>query len=96
MAMITSIRTALPVAEIPQTGPAATRTDPDWGAAAPLSKTVLAEAPQQLAPKSGTGDPLLLAARLTSETTAAAAAEAARAAYIKASIAAGLNPLPAP
>jgi hypothetical protein len=38
----------------------------------------------------------LMTARQTPETSAAAAAEAARAAYIKASIAAGINPLPVP
>ena len=48
----------------------------------------------QMGPKPAANDPELLEARMTAETSAAVAAEAARDAYIKASIAAGINPLP--
>jgi hypothetical protein len=42
----------------------------------------------------GLGHPQLLAAQTTVESAAVLAARAAREAYIKASIAAGINPLP--
>lgn len=97
MGMITRIRAPLPVTETPF-GPPEPRAPGAVlvGAAGPVAKTVLRQAVQQAPAKPGTGDPRLLEARLTTDTSAAAAAEAARAAYIRASIAAGISPLPLP
>jgi hypothetical protein len=64
------------------------------GSVAPVAATALVGAVQQGRMKTGLGDAQLLAARMTAESSAAQAAEAAREAYIKASIAAGINPLP--
>ncbi len=96
MGMISSIRAPLPATE----GPAHALAEPRVQGltavrgAAPVATPVLEQAVQQAAPKPAANDPQLLDARMTVETSAAAAAEAARAAYIKASIAAGINPLP--
>ncbi len=92
MGMITSIRAPLPVAE-GATPPAAT-PHPQRSATAPVAATALAQAVQQVAPKSAANDPQFMATRDGVGDSAAAAAEAAREAYIKASIAAGINPLP--
>mgnify|MGYP006350049719 CR=1 FL=1 len=96
MGMITSIRAPVPVAEAPS--PAAAEPRPQGtthgGAAAPVAATQMAQAVQQTPPKPASNDAQLLEARMTAETSAAVAAEAARDAYIRASIAAGINPLP--
>jgi hypothetical protein len=96
MAMITSIRVPAPVAEAASqlSKPIPRPSGADQGSIAPVAATALVGAVQQGPVMSGTGDPQLLAARTTVETSAAAAAEAAKAAYIRASIAAGINPLP--
>lgn len=96
MVMITSVRAPLPAAEIPpppvadarQAGKAA------GGESAAVAPPQTAQAVQQLPPKSGATDRQFLDARGGTETSATQAAEAARAAYIRASIAAGINPLP--
>jgi hypothetical protein len=96
MGMITSIRAPFPVAETPMT-PAPEQRPPGLsasGAASPVAATQMAHAVQQMAPKPAANDPQLLEARMSAETSAAVAAEAARDAYIRASIAAGINPLP--
>ncbi|WP_149586993.1 hypothetical protein [Tabrizicola flagellatus] len=97
MAMITSIRAPLPVAEAPLHPPAPTRAD----RSAPVDGTAAVAPPQRVgsvtqAPAERGTDPQLLLSRASAEATAAAAAEAARDAYIKASIAAGISPLPLP
>lgn len=96
MGMITSIRTHLPMAEVPTPTVTEPRPQRISGAAAPFAAPALAQAVLQVGPKSAAKDPQLIVARLIVETSAAAAAEAARDAYIKASIAAGINPLPLP
>jgi hypothetical protein len=97
--MISSIRATLPLAESPPAPalaePRASGVHPS-GVAAPVSPTLHAQAVQQAPPKAMAEERLLMEARMTSETSAAAAAEAARDAYIKASIAAGISPLPLP
>ena len=96
MGMITSIRAPFPVAETPM-APAPEQRPPGLsvpGASCPVTATQLPHAVQQMAPKPAANDPELLEARMTAEPSAAVAAEAARDAYIKASIAAGINPLP--
>lgn len=96
MGMITSIRPALPVAEAP--APSAVQPRPQGlvGTASPVESTLLEQAVQHIAPKPATADPQLMTARASAEYNATAAAEAARRAYIKASIAAGVSPLPLP
>ncbi|MCU0902722.1 MAG: hypothetical protein MUE83_02470 [Tabrizicola sp.] len=95
MGMITSIRAPLPVidaglaAPVPRAVPGAIP-----GGAATVAETALTQAVQQVPTKSAALDPHLLEARMTAETSAAQAAEDARQAYIRASIAAGLSPLP--
>jgi len=96
MGMITSIRAPLPVAEAPLTPAPISRPQGPAGATAPVAATALGQAVQQVAPKSAPNDPDLMAARAGVEDSAAEAARAARDAYIKASIAAGINPLPLP
>lgn len=96
--MITSIRAPLTAAEaVP---PAAAEPRPaggaPLGAAGPVAPSILAQAVQQVTPAQAAGAPRLMEARMTAETSAAHAAEAAREAYIKASIAAGISPLPLP
>ncbi|MFN3992375.1 MAG: hypothetical protein ACK4IU_05650 [Tabrizicola flagellatus] len=97
MAMITSIRAPLPVAEAPLHSPAPPRADRsapgDFTAA--VAAPLMAGSVTQATAGQGT-DPQLLLSRASAEATAAAAAEAARDAYIKASIAAGISPLPLP
>ena len=96
MRMITSVRAPVPVAEAVSQPPLATPRPigAGIGSVAPVATTAFVGTVQQGPMKLGTGDPQLLEARTTSQTTAAAAAEAARAVYIRASIAAGINPLP--
>lgn len=96
MGMITSIRAPLPVAETPLAPATTSRPQGAADASEPVAATALDQAVRHAAPKSGANDPDLLAARMAVEDSAAAAAKAARAAYIKASIAAGINPLPVP
>jgi len=95
MGTITSIRAPVPVAETspsPLTEPRRAGIPPT--AAAAVAAPVLLQAVQQAPSKPFASDAQLLAARTTAETSAAEAAEAARTAYIKASIAAGISPLP--
>jgi hypothetical protein len=96
MGMISSIRPALPAAEAHPSSahPSPRPANGGAGAAPPVAATALVGAVQQPTMKTGPGEAQLLAARMTADTSAARAAEAAREAYIKASIAAGLNPLP--
>lgn len=96
MGMITSIRAPVPIAEASR--PAALE-ELSTGALAsgvggPVSATVMVQAVKQMLPKPDSNHPQILAVRMTAETSAAVAAEAARDAYIKASIAAGINPFP--
>ena len=96
MAMITSIRAPFPVAETPFAHVSEQREH--WAstqrATVPLAATLIPHAVQQTAPKPAANDAELLQAKMSAETSAAVAAEAARDAYIRASIAAGINPLP--
>lgn len=98
MGLIPAIRT-MPVADAGLASPSAdTRADlrRSQERTAPVARTELPDAPLQMQSKPSSGEPHLLAARDTLETSAAATAEAARAAYIQASIAAGISPLPMP
>lgn len=95
MAMITSVRAPIPVTEVPrQPRPAEVQAHPGTkpGAGVPVSAPIRAEAVHQILEKPRPEDPPFLAAQVS----AAAAAEAAKNAYIRARIAAGLNPLPLP
>lgn len=96
MVMITSVRAPLPVAELPVQPVADTRQagKPAVGASAAVAAPQLAQAVQQVPQMAGATDRQVLDARTNTETSATQAAEAARAAYIRASIAAGINPLP--
>ena len=97
MTMITSIRAPLPVSEVPALVPERRRADlAVAGTAAPVSRTLTEQAVRQPMTKPASSGASLLDVRTRPETTAVAAAEAARHAYIKASIAAGINPLPLP
>ena len=79
MGMITSIRAPLPVAEIltPVVAPEPRSVIAEAVSAAPVAVAALVQAVQQVPPKPGSGDPQFLEARMTSETAAVAAAEAA-------------------
>ena len=92
MGMITSIRAPVPVAPTPPAPPS--RPQGTTGATAPVAATALEQAVQQGAAKSAATDPQVMMAWASVESSAAAAAESARQAYIKASIAAGISPLP--
>ncbi len=96
MVMITSVRAPLPAAELPQTSVADARHAgrPAVGESAAVAAPQMSQAVQQVPPKAGASDRQFLDARTDTETSATQAAEAARAAYIRASIAAGINPLP--
>ncbi|MBL9047284.1 MAG: hypothetical protein JNK34_08250 [Tabrizicola sp.] len=99
MGMITSIRAPILAGEAPApVASADLRNTPAArpNTAQPVAETMLSPAAQQPAANTGAAVPRLLAANPAKETSAAAAAEAARAAYIKASIAAGISPLPLP
>ncbi len=97
MVMITSIRAPLPVAEapIPAVAEPRPRGSHSGGAAGPVTAPMRSDAVTQAARTAG-GEAQLMTAGMTPEPDAAAAAEAARTAYIKASIAAGISPLPLP
>lgn len=97
--MISSVRAQLPLAESPlPPGSYEPRPGGQYptGTAAPVSGTLQAGAVQQSPPKLDAGNRQLIEARMATENEAAAVAEAARNAYIKASIAAGMSPLPLP
>ena len=94
MGMITGIRAALPVAEAPAAAPAEPPQKGAVDATALVAAPVVERALREAGARSATSDPQLMEARMTAEISAAAAAEAARLAYIRASIVAGLNPLP--
>ena len=97
MTMITSVRAPLPVSDAPALVPERRRSDPAVaGTTAPVARTLTERAVRQPMTKPASSGASLLEARTQPETTAVAAAEAARTAYIKASIAAGINPLPLP
>ena len=99
MGLITAVRAQMPVGDsAPQTVTPDTRADLRQPAAAmaPVGETTLPDAPQPLPAKQAAVGPQMLTARDTLGSSAAATAEAARAAYIKASIAAGISPLPLP
>ncbi|MFO1204060.1 MAG: hypothetical protein U1E58_15620 [Tabrizicola sp.] len=97
MSIITSIRPPMPVTEsIQPTSDLRAGIAAGRGNAAPVADTTLSLVVQHPASKPPSADAHLLSARMTAETSAAAAAEAARDAYIKASIAAGISPLPLP
>jgi hypothetical protein len=95
MGMITSFRAPLPAID---TGHATQETRAASLAAASgspsVTQTALARAVQHIPAKPSAVDPRLLDAPMTAETSAAQAAEEARQAYIRASIAAGISPLP--
>jgi hypothetical protein len=97
MGLITSIRAPLPAtdtaAQPAQTAPRADMRQP-LGRTTPVSEPILRDAPQPIPAKPMAVDANLLAARDTAEAAMTATAEAARAAYIRASVAAGINPLP--
>lgn len=91
MTIITSIRAPLPVAEIPaRPEPGSRQADTAAGQSAPVAAP---DQPRAVAQPVAT-TPQFLATRTTVETSAAEAAAAARTAYIRASIAAGISPLP--
>lgn len=98
MVIITSIRAPIPVGETPSMPATEPRPGGFSGTASspPVAAPALVQAVQQMPSKPAANDPQLLEARMTAETNAAVAAEAARDAYIKASRAAGINPLPLP
>ena len=99
MGLITAVRAQMPVGDsAQQTVTPDARADQRQPAAgmAPVGETTLPDAPQQVPAKPVAVDPQFLAARDTLDSSAAATAEAARAAYIEASIAAGISPLPLP
>jgi hypothetical protein len=95
--MITSIRAPLPVtdtslaAPMPRAVPGTTT-----GETAPVTEPAMKQAIQQAPAKPASLEPRLLDPSFTAETSAARAAEDARQAYIRASVAAGISPLPLP
>lgn len=92
MTMITTVRVAVPVSDIQ---PAAQDHHSGRQAAKTAGPGTDPEpATSHLAAKQPGLDPRLLQAPCLAETSATAAAEAAREAYIRASIAAGISPLP--
>ncbi|MDM7930913.1 hypothetical protein [Tabrizicola sp.] len=103
MGLIPAIRAQLPVGDVAhQSGAADMRggARQPQGPAAPISQPVTApvllDAVPEAAAKPPGGETHFLAAQDRTEGAAAAKAEAARAAYIRASIAAGVSPLPLP
>jgi hypothetical protein len=95
MAMITSVRAPIPVTEVPRQprlAEVSTLANEKQGSPPPVSAPMRAEALHQAHEKPGLEAPPLHAAQIS----AAAAAEAAKDTYIRARIAAGLNPLPLP
>jgi hypothetical protein len=98
MVLITTIRAPRPMTEPPSPSTAEPlnpgRSPPGTGPV--VASPMQAQSAQQAPVKPTWADPQLLAARTTAKTNATEAAEAARQAYIRASIAAGINPLPVP
>ncbi len=93
--MITSIRAPIPLTEVPRPPRLAElQASPDAkpGVAAPVAAPIRTDAVRQSEDKPGPDDLPFQAVQVS----ATAAAEAAKAAYIRARIAAGLNPLPLP
>lgn len=98
MGMITSVRAPLPIGELPRQRDLAV---PDRTPRADRGTAAVTGTEQPVAQHPALGvtagsESARLSLRNTTETIAADAAEAARKAYIKASLAAGLNPLPLP
>ncbi len=97
MTTITSVRAPLPVSEAPILVPDRSRPDPAVaGNTPPVARSQVEQAVRRPMTKPSSSGASLLEARTRPEPTAVSAAEAARHAYIKASIAAGINPLPLP
>lgn len=96
--MITSVRAPIPVAEVPRpaVGVGLPVQDRVQATTSPVSRTELAAAVQQVTASVRPKPAESLLPQIDPETRAAEAAEAARRAYIKASIAAGVSPLPLP
>lgn len=96
MGMIMSVRAPMPVAEMQRPADPVTPLQRAalHGVTAPVAATEQAQATQQVPGKSGTARAEMIAAGPPSETSAEAAAIAAREAYIRASLAAGISPLP--
>ncbi|MES2542043.1 MAG: hypothetical protein V4583_15895 [Pseudomonadota bacterium] len=97
--MISNIRASLPLADNPLAPPLHEPKPAGQypsGASGPVAAPLQVQAVQQPPPKPGAGDRHLVEARMATENNAAAAANAAREAYIQASIAAGISPLPLP
>jgi hypothetical protein len=95
MGIITSIRPPLPVAEtqpVPQ--PDLRRAGTATTAATPAVTAPLLAGAVRQPPEKPLASAHFMTLRTNADTQAAEAAEAARAAYIRASIAAGINPLP--
>jgi hypothetical protein len=84
MTMITGIRPPLP---------RHAATTPAWTHPPVVAQNQI-PAVAGVPPRPSTGDPQVLSTRTSAETSATMAAEAAREAYIKASLAAGISPLP--
>jgi hypothetical protein len=98
MTLITSIRGPLAApdhAPSPSAEPRRSARAPS-GTSAPVAVPDLVQALRQPNRTASAAPPQFLTAPTTVETSAAEAAEAARAAYILASIAAGISPLPLP
>jgi hypothetical protein len=99
MELISAVRSLMPVPEtVSPTPPLDQRADlrRPQGAQPPVANTGLADALQQVIARPSTIGPMLIGDGDQLQVSATATAEAARAAYIKASIAAGINPLPLP
>ena len=96
MVMITSVRAPFPVAEVSAPPATASRSQGVTASMPPVAMTVREQAVQQATLKPAAAPPQFMAAQISVEDSAAVAAEAARKAYIKASIAAGISPLPLP
>lgn len=97
MGMITSVRAPIPVAEVPRPAEplaAFRRTGQRPAEPAPVAVTQQIAAPQQMTGTSGTARAEMIPAGLRTEARAVEAAAAARKAYIQASLAAGISPLP--
>lgn len=95
MAMITGIRAPIPLTEAPRAPrPVETQATPGEkpGKPTPVAAPLRTDAIRQGEEKTGPDNLPFQAVQVT----ATAAAEAAKAAYIRARIAAGLNPLPLP
>jgi len=103
MGLIPAIRSQLPVVDAAHaSGQGDLRSTlrqpqgPSAPVSVPITAPTLLDAVQQAPAKPAHSEVQFLAARDGSEASAQAKAEAARAAYISASIAAGVSPLPLP